>query len=87
MPNEIRTLRTIALEIRADWKNMSPYAEPYSRAMLVLTNLHDSYYHDSAKSIVLYFLSNATTWKGDVARRVKLELRDMIATHEKKSNK
>jgi hypothetical protein len=30
---------------------------------------------DSARSVVLYFLSNASSWRGDVAKRVKAELK------------
>lgn len=29
------------------------------------------------RSIVLYFLSNATTWRGDDARRIKAELKKL----------
>jgi hypothetical protein len=32
---------------------------------------------ESAQSIVLYFLANANTWRSDVARRVKQELKEM----------
>jgi len=27
---------------------------------------------------VRYFLSNATTWRGDTARRIKAELKEML---------
>jgi hypothetical protein len=33
---------------------------------------------DTGYSIVAYFLSNANTWKGDVARAVKKELKKRI---------
>jgi hypothetical protein len=33
---------------------------------------------DDAKSIVSYFLCNATTWRGEDARRIKKELKDAI---------
>lgn len=45
--------------------------------MSQLDNIADNYYQDSAKSIVLYFLSNAATWRGDVARHVKAELKSL----------
>ena len=38
----------------------------------------DKYGRDDGKSIVLYFLSNATSWRGDTARRIKAELREMV---------
>lgn len=74
----MRDLRIIAREIRADWEKVNYGAEPYLRAMSVLETLDDSYGYDSARSIVLYFLSNATTWRGETARRVKAELREAL---------
>ena len=74
----VRSLREIAREIRADWKRVYFGAVPYLDAMSVLDKVSDNFYADDAKSIVLYFLSNATTWKGDVARRVKAELKAMV---------
>lgn len=74
-----RPLHTIAAEIRADWKNISPYAKPYLEAMGSLNTINDTYIHDSAEGVVLRFLSNAGSWRGDTARRVKAELKTMIA--------
>ena len=74
---EARSLSTIAREITTDWHNPYFGAVPYLQAMRSLDTIHDRYGEDSAKSIVLYFLSNATTWRGDVARRVKAELKAM----------
>ena len=71
----IRPLSTIAAEIRRDWKNVYFGAVPYLAAMSTLDTINDSYGADSAQSVVLYFLSNATSWRGDVARRVKAELK------------
>lgn len=72
-----RSLYDIADEIRRDWKNVSPYAKPYLDAMRSLTSINDKYGMDSAKSVVLYFLSNARSWKGDTAKRIKAELLKM----------
>ena len=60
----------IAWVISQDWKNVYFGAEPYLSAMY----FHD-YVMDSEKSIILYFLSNATTWRGKMARVVKAELK------------
>lgn len=57
-----------------DWKKPSPHATPYLSAMLTLGDMSGSYGCDSAKSIVLYFLSNAASWRGEVAKAVKAEL-------------
>ena len=73
----MRPIYEIANEIRKDWKNVSPYAAPYLDAMSELDSINDHYFLDSATSVVLYFLSNATTWRGETARRIKKELRDM----------
>ena len=70
-----RPLYTIAAEISQDWKKPYFGAVPYLQAMSTLDSVEDNYIHDSGKSIVLYFLSNATTWRGETARRVKAELK------------
>lgn len=72
-----RPLYEIAREIRKAWTKVSPYAEPYLEAMESLNTIDDNYYFDSGKSIVLYFLSNANTWRGEDARRIKAELKQM----------
>lgn len=73
-----RELWKIAKEIRRDWRNVNFGAEPYLRAMEELNSIDDMYYDDSARSVVLYFLGNAGTWRGDVARRIKAELKAMV---------
>jgi hypothetical protein len=79
----MRTLREIATEAINDWQlargGCNYAARPYLRAMLELDTLNDAYGADDARSIVLYFLSNATTWRGPVARRIKAELKSMLA--------
>lgn len=68
------TLYQLARRIRAAWP--TPYfgAVPYLDAMSSLTSIHDNYGADSARAIVAYFLSNATTWRGPEARAIKAEL-------------
>lgn len=73
-----RPLHVIARDIFWSWPKMSPHAAPYVRAMRQLDTIHDDYVADSGKSVVLYFLSNATTWRGDDARRIKAELKAML---------
>lgn len=73
-----RPINEIAREVRQDWKKLSPYAKPYLDAMDSLNDINGQYYADSAVSVVLYFLCNATTWRGDTARRVKAELNAMV---------
>lgn len=73
-----RSLSTIAKDIRSDWSTITPYARPYLNAMLSLDKVSDNYYADSGKSVVLYFLSNAASWRGETARRIKAELKEMV---------
>jgi hypothetical protein len=76
-----RPIGTIATVIVSDWQNVSPAAVPYVTAMLMLESLDDRYGHDGADDIVMRFLTNATDWRGDVARAVKAELRAMLRAH------
>jgi len=73
----MRPLYEIAAEIRRDWKKVNYAAKPYLDAMGSLTSIKDNYFMDSGKSIVLYFLSNAASWRGEVAKRIKAELKAM----------
>jgi hypothetical protein len=75
-----RSLSTIANEISRDWKPVNYAAKPYLSAMYSLDKITDSYGMDSGWSIVAYFLSNATTWKGEKAREIKKELNAMLKT-------
>jgi hypothetical protein len=74
----VRPLYEIASEIRKDWKPVNYAAKPYLEAMESLDKITDKYIMDSGRSIVAYFLSNASTWKGDCARRIKKELNAML---------
>jgi len=74
----MRNISTIAREIRRDW--VKPYfgAVPYLEAMYSLEKVTDNYGCDSAEGIIAYFLSNASTWRGETAKRAKKELKEMI---------
>jgi hypothetical protein len=73
-----RPIYEIASEVRKDWERPYFAARPYLDAMRQLDGIRDDYGHDSAVSVVSYFLSNANSWKGETARRVKAELRALI---------
>jgi hypothetical protein len=73
-----RPLYEIARDIRADWARPYFGAVPYLDAMGTLNTIEDKFMYDSGYSVVLYFLANANTWRGDTARRVKAELKAMI---------
>ena len=74
---KLRPLSVIAAEIRKDWKKPYFGAVPYLQAMADLDSIDDKYGEDSAKSIVLYFLANAQSWRGETAKRVKAELKKL----------
>lgn len=73
-----RSLATIATDIEKNWENVNYAARPYLDAMHCLEGIRDSYGFDSGKSIVLYFLSNASSWRGPEARRIKAELKGLL---------
>lgn len=79
---DLRTLklRQLANIAWTDWRERSKSgiyfgAEPYLAAMMALDSIDDAYGADSGESVVAYFLANATTWRGPVARAVKAELK------------
>lgn len=78
-----RPLYEVAAEVRRDWRkdgkpNVWFGAKPYLEAMESLGSMSDYYGADSASDIVMYFLVNAKTWRGETAKRVKAELNAML---------
>ena len=78
-PAEPRPIYTIAADIYKTWPKVNYAAAPYLSAMRDLDKITDKYMYDSAQSIITYFLGNATTWRGDDARRIKAELKALSA--------
>lgn len=74
----VRPLSVIAADIRRHWPNVNYAAVPYLEAMADLDAITDNYIADSARSIVLYFLFNARTWRGPDAVRIKAELKALL---------
>lgn len=73
-----RPLAEVAQEVYETWPRVNVHAKPYLQAMEELDLVTDSYGADSASSIVRYFLSNATGWRGEDAKRIKDELKAMV---------
>ena len=71
-----KTIAEITAIIRKDWQKVNFAAKPYLNAMDCLSDINQQIGFDSGKSVVLYFLSNASTWRGEIARAVKLELKN-----------
>ena len=70
-----RPISDIARDISRAWPKPNFAAVPYLNAMRGLYSVHDAYGYDSGKSVVLYFLSNAASFKGEAAKALKAELK------------
>ena len=81
---KMRPIYQIPAEIKKTWVNKDGKsnvyfgAVPYLSAMFDLGDANDTYGCDSAKSIVVYFLANASTYRGETAKRIKTELKQMF---------
>jgi hypothetical protein len=73
---ETKSLSEIAAIIRKEWKKVNYAAEPYLEAMHALQSTKSFFGYDCGKNVVLYFLSNASAWRGETAKAVKLELKN-----------
>ena len=76
--NRSRPLFAIAADVVANWPKVNYGAKPYLDAMACLNKVTDDYGADSGRSVVLYFLANANTWRGPDAKRVKAELKALL---------
>lgn len=74
-----RPISEIAREIKKEWGSKVNFgAKPYLDAMYCLTDKNSRYGFDSANSVVNYFLANASTFRGEKAKALKLELKAII---------
>lgn len=76
---ETESLSKIAYEIEKDWKNVNYAARPYLDAMKQLNSINDKFGYDDARSIIAYFLSNASSWRGPKAKEIKDKLKKMLS--------
>lgn len=97
IPKQPRTIGQIALDVSREWAKPYYGAVPYLSAMLTLDHLavpfvdadqktqwrRTMYGCDTAESVVLYFLSNASTFKGERAKALKAELKEHLASLKK----
>jgi hypothetical protein len=70
--------RDFALLAQVDWAKPYFGAKPYLDAMLTMSTFNACYGLDSAQSICQYFLANASTWRGPVARLAKAKLTALL---------
>lgn len=68
------TISDIARVVNKHWPKPYFGAVPYIQSMTACETLDSRFIAEDGKTQVLYFLSNATTWRGEVARLVKAEL-------------
>lgn len=74
----MQSISTIAREISREWKNVNYAAKPYLEAMRSIDSVNDSFGYDSAKSVVSYFLANASGYRGDKAKANKAALKAIV---------
>lgn len=53
-------------------------AWPYLEAMLQMKTATQKYGAEDGEMVILYFLSNATPWRGERAKALKAELKAML---------
>lgn len=75
---DVRPLHVIASDISTNWPKVNYAANPWLHAMGCLDEVTDQYHQDSGKTVVMYFLSNAGSWRGEHAKRIKAELKALI---------
>lgn len=74
----MRPLYEIAKSITDNWEHPYYGAVPYIVAMENLDKITESYGCDSATYVVNGFLANANTWRGEIARNIKIELKEIL---------
>lgn len=77
---EKRTFAAIAKEIKKVWSKPHFGAVPYLEALETIhsTDKDAPYLFETAKDLVPYLLANMTSFRGEDARRIKAELKEMI---------
>lgn len=85
--NNINTTRTMNIDltkqsisqlaylIKRDWKKVNFAALPYLNAMTQVISMEDVFIAEDVRSIVIYFLSNASSYRGENAKAIKTELK------------
>jgi len=72
-----RPIYKIADEISAKWPKPYFGAEPYLRAMRYVSAPEDRFGDDNGRTLAIYFLANAQSFRGNDARRLKAELKSV----------
>ena len=80
------SIKEIAKFIINDWSKTDRVPKAYLEPMLTIETLDGMYYADTASSVVAYFLSSASGWKGFNARVTKKYLKKILTDHYKKKD-
>lgn len=74
-----RSISEIAYDIQKAWgSKVHLAASPYLEALMYLNDADSIYGCEDAKSLVLYFLSNAGGFRGQEAKKLKSELKKVV---------
>lgn len=74
-----RPIFQIAKDIKEEWGSKVYFgAKPYLEAMHFLSTTQDKYGFDDAGNILAYFLSNASTFRGERAKELKQEIKNIL---------
>lgn len=76
-----RKIWEVAYDIRAAWPNVYFGAKPYLDAMDQLDDSASRYGAEYGRDIVIYFLANASTFRGEKARALKAELKHICGVN------
>lgn len=83
---EMRPIYEIAADIKKEWGSKVNFgAVPYLDAMMYISSASDMFYSDSGTMIVSYFLTNASSFRGDRAKELKNELKRHIGRTSSKT--
>lgn len=74
----MRAISEVARDIAKAWPKPYFGAVPYLKAMFELNDISDYYGMEEASGIILYFLSNASGFRGPVAKELKAELKAIV---------
>jgi hypothetical protein len=75
---ETESPATLASICSRTWPKIYFGAVPYLQAMRTMSSFKEDYGADDGKEIAIYFLANAGTWKGDVAKAVKARIKELV---------
>lgn len=70
-----RPISAIARDIRKAWPKPYFGAVPYLNAMLQIESANDAFYEEDGRTQIIYFLGNATSFRGPEAKALKAELK------------